>query len=46
MVPVVNAFTTVPVIPSTSAVASRTFTPVIRLISCRRESKEATNIWR
>ena len=45
-VPVVNAWTTVPVAASTSATASRTSTPVIRLISCRSESAELLNSWR
>ena len=35
MVPFVNTCTTVPVLGSTSAVASRTSTPVILWISCR-----------
>ena len=38
MVPVANTFTTVPVVVSTPAVASRTSTPVMRLISCRSPS--------
>ena len=46
MVPLVNTCTTVPVVVSTSAVASRTSTPVIRLISCRSDSEEEANNWR
>jgi hypothetical protein len=42
----VNTPTTVPVAGSTSAVASRTSTPVIRLISCRSESDAVANNWR
>ena len=38
-VPLENTATTVPVAGSTSAVASRTSTPVIFLISCRRASR-------
>jgi hypothetical protein len=43
VVPVVNKSTTVPVLVSTSAVASRTSTPVIRLISRRIEPAESAN---
>jgi hypothetical protein len=43
MSPVVNACTTAPLAGSSSAVASRTFIPVIRLISCRNESAELAN---
>src|SRR5208337_5374521 len=45
-VPVVNTCTTVPVAVSISALASRTSTPVIRLISCRSQSAESLNNWR
>ena len=45
-VPVVKTCTTVPVVVSISALASRTSTPVIRLISCRSVSAESLNNWR
>ena len=45
-VPVVNTFTTVPVLVSISAVASRTSWPVILLISSNSSSDElANNCW-
>jgi len=43
MAPVVKTCTTVPVADSTSELASRTSTPVIRLISCRNGSAEVVN---
>ena len=43
VVPVVNTPTTAPVFGSISAVASRTSTPVIRLISCRSDSEALAN---
>jgi carbon-monoxide dehydrogenase large subunit len=43
MAPLVKACTTAPVLVSTSAAASRTSTPVIRLISFRNTSSELAN---